>query len=215
MFLSVVYALVLYGAVMFLSELGFRLGFNTFITRKIAHIFCGIITALLPLFVPQMGIIITGLLLASLVVFTNALQVFKGVERGNEFSLGTLFFPIGFVGAAFVFLNESPAIFSGAALVLGFADSLGALAGNYFGKKKLPNSPKSYLGMIVFALVMIVICFGTYYFKNSSFADFTLVKLAIVIVGSTIVSGIEAISKYGADNLFIPVSAGLVLYLVI
>ena len=200
---------------MFTSEIFTKFEFNNFITRKIAHIFCGILTALLPYFLSFNGIIIVAITLTAFVGISKYIRIFDGVEGRYEVSWGTFAFPLGFGLAAFIFRNENEVIFTGAALILGFADSLGALFGKYLGKKKLPNSSKTYLGTLVFAIVMFLICFGVYYFQVAYFEGINLVRILILLVGSLIVAAIEAISKYGSDNLLIPSVAGFVIFLVV
>jgi phytol kinase len=214
MLMYVLFALSAYAVVILSSEISFKAGYSSFVTRKIAHMFCGLITASLPLFLTLPYAVLTGLLLSLFVFLSKKLRIFKGIEHSDELSWGTLYFPLGFVLSALIFWNMNTLIFSGSALVLGFADSCAALIGKRFGKRKIPNTSKSYVGTATFVCVTLFISVLMYYFMQGSFSEFSLLRGFMLLIGSILIAGVEAISDNGTDNLYIPLSAGMLLYLI-
>lgn len=207
--------LILYGFIIITSELAIRKYNNAFVIRKIAHICCGILTALLPYFLALKLALMIGLLLAIFVIISKQLHIFTGLEYPAQKNWGTLYFPLGFMLSALLFWNINTLIFSGSALILGLSDGCAALFGKRFGVKKYKNSKKSYVGTYIFMFVTMCITVGIYTSNYGSFWSMTFSKLITVIAGSAIIALIEAYAEYGTDNLFIPLAGGFLLFLIL
>jgi dolichol kinase len=213
MILTLGILLGLYGLIIGLAELSFRQGLDSFTVRKAAHICCGLITAILPVFLTLPYTVAVGLLLSSFVFVSKRFKIFRGIEHTDQLSWGTLYFPLGFVLSALLFWNDNPLIFTGSALILGLSDGSAALLGKRFGGKKFRGSSKSYVGTAVFALVTAIICTGVAIAMHGSIANVGVLRLITLIIGSVVVAVVEALSNEGTDNLFVPITAGMLLYI--
>jgi dolichol kinase len=215
MFLNLLVVLFVYAVIIGSAEVFYRLKFDSFLVRKVAHTTCGVLTAFLPSFLDLQFTVIAGLLLCIFVVISKKWKLFKGVEDNHRSSWGTLYFPIGFVLCALAFWNVNTLIFSGATLVLGFADAGAAIFGKRFGVRKYANNTKTYLGSLFFVFITMIIVTGVYNQYHAGLAGFGFARVVIVIVGSVLTAFVESLFSKGEDNIYIPMVAGILIYFIL
>jgi dolichol kinase len=214
MFINIIIILGLYSIVILFAEVLYVYGVNPFFTRKVAHMCCGIVSAFLPRFLELNFVLIVAAFVFLVAFITKYFLVFKGVEAADKKSFGTMMFALGIATTAALFWETSSTIFSGAMLVLGFADSFAALIGKNYGKRKYKIfDMKSFEGSFVFFVVTIFITVSVYYFHFAGFQSFGGLKLCITIIGAFILTMIEGLSSRGLDNIFVSTGAGMILYL--
>jgi phytol kinase len=195
--IGVAVALVAIAAVPAAGELGarrFRLSGE--LARKLVHAGSGIVAATLPLLVSYGQIVAIALISAAammLVHRSRLLAALQGVERS---SWGDVWFPLGIAALAALFPHR-PYVYG--ALVLGLADALAALIGVRFGRRRLLLIPgKTLWGSGAFCATAVVI--GVVVVGGLS---------PWVLVAAAALTAAEAVTSHGADNVVVPVLAGL------
>ncbi|MEK7274446.1 MAG: hypothetical protein AAB110_04240 [Candidatus Desantisbacteria bacterium] len=205
--------IILYMVIFIVAEILYRRGCPVKITRKIVHIGAGIISFFLPLLVNLQTTISIGILFAFLLFWTKKRQLLNSIHKNGSENFGPIFFPVGLALCAIVFWNINPIIFQGSSLILGLSDGLAGLFGQRFGKIRYNfTGDKTLEGSLVFFLVAFVILLSILTFHKNTVG---FGKISFVLLGALILSIIEGVSGKGWDNLFIPVSGGIVLYLII
>jgi len=168
------------------------------IMRKIGHVGMSLLVIAVGLIVGRHGVIEVSAFFALLLFFLHFFRPLKSISDRHSGSLGEVFFPIGVALTAFI--APTNADFVAAVLVLGLADTTAYFAGTRIKSPKLPFH-KSIAGSLGFFVVAsIILLFVTSWFWALPFAA------ALTIV--------EFLGAFGLDNLFIPVVAALLLYLV-
>lgn len=188
------------------------------LTRKFAHLSCGLITLLFPVFLTelwQVAAISLSFLLLLLVSFKwNILPSINNVPRKTY---GSVLFPIS-VFICFLFFNSIKKqtslhfhpyfYFYLPMVVLAVSDPLAALVGKHFNKEKYG---KTLTGSSAFAISSFIICsLLMEYFAVDSFIAVTVLFYATV--ASFISTIAERYSRSGWDNFTIPASLILLIW---
>lgn len=214
MLLEIIITLTLYGLAIFYGEAASMI-ISPFYSRKISHILCAIITALLPLYLDLNEAIYCLIALILLAASTKVLNTFKRIELSDKKNLGTIYFPAGGLLTALLFWNVDTKIFMGSILVLGFADSLAAIFGKRYGKLNIiSGTKKTYVGSITFFLVTLII-FSFFYALSINLENILIIKLILIVLASMVVTVVEFLSPKATDNILIPLSSGIVLYMLL
>ena len=207
MLLEIVIVLGLFGLVITASELLVRVWNNAFLLRKISHMLCGIISAVLPYTLGLYSGLLVLLALAALAILSRYFKIYKSMQDVDSKNFGMIYFPLGLLAPYLLFSDSYPAVFAGTALLLGFADSSAALIGKYFGKKKIAGMPKTYAGSSMFLIVSFSIL-ATIFLHIPVSDSMTFVTtvgyVCLILLGSALLTGIELVSHHGLDNLFLP-----------
>lgn len=200
--MNVIIVITIFIAILVMAEIVRKFRISNLVSRKLAHVAGGILTALLPLLVSRNWAIGIGLLFSILILVAVTKGFLPGITGLGKEKTGAVIFPLSLVVCALFFWSDvSSAPFSVAALTLGLADGLGGLAGRTrAGKEFTVTGPKTYFGSAVFFLVSFVIALGF-----SSFASKDLASVFVFALGTTV---IEAVVGKGLDNLAVPLVAG-------
>lgn len=204
----------IYLTIFFLTEL-FYIKFKpeAEYTRKFIHISCGLVTMSFPaVFQSHWTVLIIILSFTALLYISkkyNFLNAINGIDRESK---GSVIFPIVIYISFLVFdiLNDK-IYFYLPLLIMFICDPVAALIGKKFNYKKYYNGAdyKTLSGSIAFFIVADIISFALiYWLKNYS----TIKILFFSILISLITTITEAFSRYGTDNLLIPISAIILLY---
>lgn len=130
----------------------------------------------------------------------DMLKALSSVERK---SLGSMLFPVAIL-ALFVLSEGRLWLYVSSLLVLVLADTAAALAGVRFGNRRFETVPgewKSLEGSVVFG----VVGFLAVYLSLLMLSDMPhLTCLLTALLMSLLLSGLEAVSIGGTDNLFVP-----------
>jgi phytol kinase len=179
-------------------------------TRKLVHLGGGMTCLFFPFLVRSPWVVLamaaplTGLFVAgSKLGFLKSLHGVKRRSRGAEY------YPLA-VFLTFVLTQGRPWLYLSAVLVLAVADAFAALIGSQYGRIRyeVEDETKSLEGSLVF----LVLAFLAIHLPTLLLTDLPrpVCVLAALLVAA-LVTGFEAISLEGADNLFIPLAVVLIL----
>lgn len=140
------------------------------------------------------------------------LDLVKAMERKEDKTLGTVYFPISLLILVFLSFGawNRPEIGAMGILIMGYGDGLAAVFGQRYGKKKIYKK-KSWIGSIAMftaSLIVAVILFALYA-STVPFWFFYALLLALI---ATL---LELFIGDGMDNLAVPVVTSLVFYLIL
>ncbi len=191
-------------------------------TRKIVHILVGVFVFFVPIvFVSPVPGILMSILFIGVNYVSVRFRLFKGMDDTTRETYGTVYFPLAFLLLIIFFWESYPVIISTSILILGLADAAASIIG---GSIKNPHTfnllgdIKSVQGsgaMFLIAFAVSVGCLTLYPFTLPDNAQFAGSSLAFVVALSFIVAAVttvvEAMAVRGLDNLFIPLSASIIL----
>ena len=194
-------------SLLILAELWRRLGTpKPEHTRKLVHLGGGVACLFFPFLIDSpwvvlaMALPLTGLFLAGAKL--GFLKSLHGVARRSR---GAEYYPLA-VCLVFVLTRGRPWLYLSAVLVLAVADAFAALIGSRYGvvRYEVENETKSLEGSLVF----LVIAFLAIHLPVLLMTDLPrpVCVLAALLVAA-LVTGFEAVSLEGADNLFVPLAA--------
>ncbi|MBC7384242.1 MAG: phosphatidate cytidylyltransferase [Bacteroidia bacterium] len=186
-------------------------------SRKTVHILSGLLACLFPVYFSNywwvLAICISFFVLLKLSMRFNFLKGINGVDRKTY---GSMVYPLGvFLSFFFYSLNINRFVtppyflFYIPLLILTLSDPAAAIIGKRFPLKKFTQKPgsKSCGGSSAFFVTALLISYFI--------LPVELRKMGLVISLAIITTLSEAFSMLGLDNLFIPLSAVLLLYIYI
>ena len=170
------------------------------LSRRLAHIGAGIINLVAPLYVTYTTIIIVNVLFAGILLVGRKTDYFSSIQTSDRKTYGDVYFPLGIIAAAVIFLPENVLAFQYGVAIMGISDALAGFVGEKWGRKKIfiLNNPKTLTGAVVFYVSSLVI---TLIFAPQA--------LPIVFLLPLILTAVEFVLVYGLDNLILPTVAGL------
>ncbi len=224
--------LVLFG----LGELLFHLAkFPVEITRKVVHLGTGLICLTFPSFLgSHWSVLILTIAFFLLLIFSMKWGVLKSINSVNRKTAGSFLFPLSIYVTYWAFsliglsdfdgndllshqVNGS-SWYNGAViyyylpiLILSVSDPAAALVGKKWrlGKYKIMGTTKTLIGSLGFLVSSFIISASFIY--NLDINRSSILLVAFVIAISTTI--VEAISQKGLDNLLIPLTTIVVLFL--
>ena len=179
-------------------------------SRKLVHLAGGVTCLAFP-FLVRSPVVVLGMAVALTAVFAlggrwGVLQSLHGIDRPSR---GAEYYPLA-VFLVFLVAQDRPWLYVSAVLVLAVADAFAALVGSRYGavRYEVEDEQKSLEGSLVF----LVIAFLAIHLPVLLMTDLPrgLTVLAALLV-AVLVTGFEAISLRGADNLFVPVAVVVIL----
>ena len=172
----------------------FKLSVN--VTRKISHAGAALIAVLSPLFVAKELIVLACFTFAGILFFSRRTGIFSSIQSVKRNTLGEVFLPLGEAFTALVFLPTGIREFQYGVLVMGLSDPLAGLIGEKFGKHEITifGNKKSVEGSCSFfaSTLLITLIF------------FPVLGYQLIII-PLILTFIEFLLGYGADNLLLPI----------
>jgi len=179
-------------------------------TRKLVHLGGSAIGVFLPLLVRSTPVAFALTFGLSLLFFVTAkgklLRSVGGIARSSR---GSEYYPLA-VFLVFVLAGDDYWRYLASLLTLGIADAFAALVGSEYGRVRyrVEEESKSLEGSLVF----LVVAFLAIHLPMLLLTDLprpTVVLAALLV--ALVVTGFEAISLRGADNLFVPIAACVIL----
>jgi phytol kinase len=169
------------------------------LNRKIIHIISSFIIFFFPYFLSLNEIIFLSLLFALIFFFTKIFNFIPIINNVKRVSLGEVFYPLGVMLAAILFLPYDIMAFQFGVLVLGFSDSLANIVGALWGKNyfRLMGGSKSLAGSLAFLITTLILIF---IFQGIN----SLGDIAIYLIIALILSFAEFVLFLGLDNLLLP-----------
>jgi uncharacterized protein (TIGR00297 family) len=201
-----------------LSELSRKLfNWTPSTNRKIVHIMIGLIVSISPLiFRSNYPAIMLAIIFSVLNLLALKFGLLQGMHSISRKSFGTIYFPLAFLILSIFWWNRPITIVVAMSLMT-FADTFAAVAGekirnvrNYViwtDKKSIEGSVVMYLTS--FTLVFIITFLFSHYTAYMSTYPITLIVMlaGLIAVVATIS---ESISKYGSDNLSVPIISAII-----
>lgn len=192
------------------AELLYKVKVPAIITRKVVHIGCGVVAAMLPLFVSLSTTVYIGIGFSLLLFFTKRAHFLGSIHSAHEDSAGAILFVPSVTLCAILFWPINPLIFQGACLVLALADGLNSIVGAYLGKHLFSiTGPKTLEGSIAFFFITTIVLSGIL-FAHGTIAEPAM--LFYIFASSLILACVEALFGKGWDNVFVPLAAGAILF---
>ena len=195
-----------------LSELARRLDYGPEITRKIVHIGAGhVILIAWWLSVPAWAGIAASGLFSGVALLSYQFPLLPGINSVGRKSLGTFFYAvsIGLLIAWFWPLQQ-PHYAAIGILIMTWGDGLAALVGQRFGQHpyQIWGEKKSWEGSLAMLLVSYSVCAAILLAVQGPIAATWLSAIAVALIATLL----ESASKYGIDNLSVPLGTAAVCF---
>ena len=183
------------------------------VSRKTVHIGGCLVALLFPFMLKShWSVLAMATMTTAVIIFGKRRGMLPSLDDVSRITRGSVFHPIAiylcFLTAQ---LLHRTVYYEIALLVLGFSDSMAALTGVAYGRKKYlveASDSKSLEGSTIFFIItFIIVEIGLLLFTPISRLDCILVALLIAIC----VTLFEAISMHGADNLAVPLGTVFIL----
>ncbi len=195
-----------------LSEAARRWGYGPEITRKIVHIGAGqVILLAWWLAVPAWLGVLASVVFGAVALLSYRLPLLPGINSVGRKSLGTFFYALS-IGCSMIWFWPlyQPQYAAIGILTMTWGDGLAALVGQRFGAHpyQIWGEKKSIEGSLTMLLVSYAVVAGVLWAVQGTVLA-TWVVAAIAAVSATL---LEAISKYGIDNLSVPLGTAAVCF---
>ncbi len=182
------------------------------LTRKIVHIGTGnIILLAWWLQIPAWVGITCSILCSGVALLSYYWPILPGINSIGRRSLGTFFYAvsIGILVAWFWALNL-PQYAALGILIMTWGDGLAALVGQRFGRHpyQLWDMQKSWEG----SLTMWLVSFGVSFLILGATRESSLLIAGISLAIAFLATGLEAFSKFGVDNLTVPIGSAAIAF---
>lgn len=177
---------------------------NTEISRKAVHLLGGLTALSFPyLFSSHWTVLALSASFCAVVLITKRKGILKSVHDVERKSHGGIYYPAA-VYLIFLLSSAKPVIYFIAILVMAISDTMAALVGVKYGAVKfdVEGNLKSLEGSIAFFFVTFL-CIHLPLLLFSDIGRPESVLIACII--ALLVTGFEAISLSGSDNLIVPV----------
>lgn len=173
------------------------------LSRKTAHLLGGLIALTFPFVLHShwtVLVLATGMM--AIMVLTRKTGMLRSVHGVGRESQGAIYFPIS-VYLIFLLSHGKPVLYFVSILVMTVADTMAALIGEKYGAItfEVEENRKSLEGSLVFFFVTFL-CVHLSLLLMTPIGRPESVLIALVI--ALLVTGFEAISTAGSDNIFVP-----------
>jgi phytol kinase len=170
--------------------------------RKLIHISVGSFIAFWPLYMSWTMIQVLCVLLFLGIATSYQLGVFGAIHSVTRRTSGELWYPIG-IGLTAV-LTSQPWIFCVAVLHMSLADGIAEIVGKKYGRMhyRIGLHTRSTIGSFAFLITSLGLCMLAYIVLHNELPG---ISLAVFAITPFLATSVESISRYGLDNLAIPV----------
>lgn len=183
---------------------------NPELTRKTVHLLGGVACILFPFLIHSTWILFAlALLLTAILAWGARTSQIKSLMDVNRASRGSECYPAA-IFLVYLIARDRLWLYTSSLLVLAVADAFAALIGTRYGVLlyDIEDSKKSLEGSLAF----LILAFLSIHLPLLLLADFprsTTVLAALLV--ALLVTGFEAVSLRGWDNLFVPVGVAMIL----
>ena len=194
------------------SEGARRLGYGPEITRKIVHIGAGqVILIAWWLSVPAWAGISASILFSGVALLSYRLPLLPGINGVGRKSWGTFFYAVSIgVLVAWFWPLQVPQYAVIGILTMTWGDGLAALIGQRFGQHpyQVWGEKKSWEGSLGMLLVSYCVCAAVLLSVQGP----GLATWLVAGAGALVATALESASKYGVDNLSVPLGSAAVCF---
>ncbi len=189
------------------SEGARRLGFGPEITRKIVHIGAGhVILLAWWLMLPAWMGVAAAVIFAGIALVSYRLPILPGINSVGRRSWGTFFYAVS-IGLLMGWCWPRGYPYFGVIgiLIMCWGDGLAALVGQRWGRHgyEVLGEKKSWEGSLTMAIASALVVLAVL----GSLQGITWSLVAIALGVAIAATCLEAVSKYGIDNLTVPIGA--------
>lgn len=173
------------------------------LSRKAAHILCGLTALSFPHFINSHWIVLGLVLVFSALMWVSKKKnLLPSIHEVGRTSYGSFYYPIA-IYLIFFLASHKPAIYLISILVLTISDALAALLGKKYGtiKYEVEGNTKSLEGSAAFFFVTFL-AVQLPLLLMTDIGNLEAILISFII--SALVTGFEAISPTGSDNIIIP-----------
>jgi phytol kinase len=191
-------------------------GYSVDFTRKFVHIGVGMWAfGTVLLFENKVFAIIPPLSFVLINYISYRRETFKAMETGERGQLGTVYFPIAFSAAIWIFW-DNPVILVACLMPMTWGDAFAAVIGQRYGQREYSvfgstRTLEGSLTMFLVSLIATAIPLLMFSMGGITPGEALLVS-AITALGAT---AAEAVSPHGTDNLTVPAVSALLLALLL
>lgn len=189
-----------------------RLGYGPEVTRKAVHIGAGhVILLAWWLAVPAWIGIAASVLFSGVALLSYRFPLLPGINSVGRKSLGTFFYALSIGLLIFWFWPlQQPQYAAIGILTMTWGDGLAALVGQRYGEHpyQIWGEKKSWEGSLTMLLVSYVVCAGILFWVQGAISS----TWWIAGVAAVTAAALESASKYGIDNLSVPLGAAAVCF---
>jgi len=176
---------------------------NTEISRKAVHLLGGLTALSFPyIFTSHWTVLALSMSFCAIILITKRKGILKSVHDVERKSHGGIYYPAA-VYLIFLLSSTKPVIYFIAILVMAVSDTMAALVGGKYGviKFDVEGNLKSLEGSVAFFFVTFL-CIHLPLLLLSDIGRAESVLIACII--ALLVTGFEAISLSGSDNIIVP-----------
>lgn len=188
------------------------MGYGSEVTRKAVHIGAGhVILLAWWLAVPAWIGIAASVLFSGVALLSYRFSLLPGINSVGRKSLGTFFYALSIGLLIFWFWPlQQPQYAAIGILTMTWGDGLAALVGQRYGEHpyQIWGEKKSWEGSLTMLLVSYVVCAGILFGVQGAIAS----TWWIAGVAAVTAAALESASKYGIDNLSVPLGAAAVCF---
>ncbi len=181
--------------------------------RKFVHILTAIFASTWIFYMDSQMIILACMIFVFGVIFFNKFKIFPSIHSIKRATYGEIWFPLGIGITALIFSN--PYIYAIAVLHMGVADGMAAVIGVSLGKKagifKVMGNTKSIAGSLSFFIISfsLFVLYWQEYTAVPVFYDNQVQAILVSLSSAFIATVVELVSPKGSDNIFLPITAGV------
>ena len=189
------------------SEAARRTGASPEITRKVVHIGAGqVILIAWWLAVPAWVGVSASIFFSAIALASYRFPLLPGINGIGRQSLGTFFYAVSIgVLTLWFWPLQQPHYAAIGILIMTWGDGLAALVGQRYGEHpyQVWGEKKSWEGSLAMCLVSYIVCATILGFVQVATPSTWLVSGIVAVLATAL----EAVSKYGIDNLSVPIGA--------
>ena len=183
---------------------------NTEISRKAIHLLGGLIAISFPyLFVSHWTVLALSVSFCAIVLITKKKDILKSVHDVERKSYGGICYPAA-IYLIFLLSSTKPVIYCISILIMAVSDTMAALVGRKYGviKFDVEGNLKSIEGSITFFFITFL-CIHLPLLLLTNIGRTESVLIAFII--ALLVTGFEAVSLSGSDNIIVPFTTYFIL----
>lgn len=181
------------------------------IVRKLVHIgISNVIVLAWWLHISTALGVIASLIFSGVALASYHFPILPGINSVGRQSLGTFFYALSFAGLIAVLWPSYPYLAVLGVLIMGWGDGLAAVVGQQWGRHpyKLAGMQKSWEGSLTMAIASFAVS-GIILLPVLGNSITTWLIAGIVAIVAT---GLETFSKYGIDNLTVPLGSAAIAF---
>jgi phytol kinase len=180
--------------------------------RKVVHIGTGnIILLAWWMQIPAWVGVSAGVFFSGVTLLSYRFKLLPSINNVGRKSFGTFFYAVSIaILVGWFWTIDRPEFAVLGILVMTWGDGLAGLLGKQFGRHKYEiwGSTKSLEGSATMAIVSALVCFLVLF----STMPMPVENLFIAMIVGVMAAGLEAFSKFGLDNLTVPIASAALAY---